>query len=180
VDVLLHLDVEQEQTDYQYGHYGRHRDEDGGPYLQYWVIALASNVSEAANVQKSHSKCVNQTYPNYQVCIYDNASGDQTASVVKKLITSGANIRYHRHLTNIGMLENFQYGLKRVDTLFLFLSNDDSILPGFFEEALEGLKSIPTQNFHQVWLFTPTRGKLPRLFLKELRGILNLRNLSSQ
>ena len=25
VDVLLHLDVEQEQTDYQYGHYDRHR-----------------------------------------------------------------------------------------------------------------------------------------------------------
>jgi hypothetical protein len=110
VDVLLHLDVEQKQTDYQYGHYDRHCDEDDGPYLQYWIIALASNVSEAANAQKSHSKCVNQTYPNYQVCIYDNASGDQTASVVKNLITSGANIRYHRHLTNIGMLENFQYG----------------------------------------------------------------------
>ena len=72
----------------------------------------------------------------------DNASGDQTASVVKNLIASGANIRYHRYLTNIGMLENFQYGLKRVYTLF-FLCDDDIILPGFFEKALAGFEEHP-------------------------------------
>jgi glycosyltransferase involved in cell wall biosynthesis len=110
-------------------------------------------------LKRAIQSVLNQTYPNYQVCIYDNASGDQTASVVKNLITSGANIRYHRHLTNIGMLENFQYGLKRVDTpLFLFLCDDDIILPGFFEKALEGFEAHPDAQFSSgLAAYTDTR-----------------------
>ena len=132
-------------------------------------------------LKRAIQSVLNQTYPNYQVCIYDNASGDQTASVVKNLITSGANIRYHRHLTNIGILENFQYGLKRVDTPFFcfFVMMILSCLVSS-KRHWRDLKRIRTHNFHQVWLLTPTRGELPTLILKELRGILNLRNLSYQ
>ncbi len=99
-------------------------------------------------LKRAIQSVLNQTYPNYQVCVYDNASGDQTASVVKNLITSGANIRYHCHSTNIGMLENYQYGLKRVDTpYFAFLSDDDILLPDFFERALEGFEAHPDAHF---------------------------------
>jgi glycosyltransferase involved in cell wall biosynthesis len=99
-------------------------------------------------LKRAIQSVLNQTYPHFQVCVYDNASGDQTASVVKNLITSGANIRYHRHSTNIGMLENFQYGLKRVDTpFFSFLCDDDILLPSFFERALEGFEAHPDAQF---------------------------------
>lgn len=99
-------------------------------------------------LKRAVQSVLNQTYPNYQVCIYDNASGDQTPSVVKKLMAHGANIRYYSHLTNIGMLENLQYGLKRVDTpFFSFLCDDDIILPSFFEKALEGFKEHPDAKF---------------------------------
>jgi glycosyltransferase involved in cell wall biosynthesis len=99
-------------------------------------------------LKRAIQSVLNQTYPNYQVCVFDNASGDQTASLVKDLITSGANIRYHRHSTNIGPLENFQYGLKRVDTpYFSFLCDDDILLPGFFEKALEGFEAHPDAQF---------------------------------
>ena len=110
-------------------------------------------------LKRAIQSVLNQTYPNYQMCIYDNASGDQTASVVKNLITSGANIRYHRHLTNIGMQENFQYGLKRVDTpFFSFLCDDDILLPGFFEKALEGFEAHPDAQFSSgLGVYTDTR-----------------------
>jgi glycosyltransferase involved in cell wall biosynthesis len=110
-------------------------------------------------LKKAIQSVLNQTYPNYQVCVYDNASADQTASVVKNLITSGANIRYHRHTTNIGMQENFQYGLKRVDTpFFSFLCDDDILLPGFFEKALEGFEKHPDAQFSTgLAVYTDTR-----------------------
>ena len=110
-------------------------------------------------LKKAIQSVLNQTYPNHQVCVYDNASGDQTASVVNNLITSGANIRYHRHTTNIGMQENFQYGLKRVDTpFFSFLCDDDILLPGFLEKALEGFEAHPDAQFSTgLAIYTDTR-----------------------
>ena len=99
-------------------------------------------------LKRTIQSVLNQTYPHFQVCVYDNASGDQTASVVKNLIASGANIKYHCHSTNIGMLENFQYGLKRVDTpFFSWLCDDDILLPRFFERALEGFEAHPDAQF---------------------------------
>ena len=124
-------------------------------------------------LKRAIQSVLDQTYPNYQVCVYDNASGDQTASVVKNLITSGANIRYHCHLTNIGMLENFQYGLKRVDTPFFrfFVMMIFSCLVSS-KRHWRGLKRIRTHNFHQVWLFTPTRGEVTDVNPKGVEGYL--------
>ena len=110
-------------------------------------------------LKRAIQSVLNQTYPNYQVCVYDNASGDQTASVVKNLITNGAHIRYHCHSTNIGMLENYQYGLKRVDTpYFSFLADDDILLPDFFEKALEGFDAHPDAQFSTgLAIYTDTK-----------------------
>ena len=57
------------------------------------------------------------------------------------------------------MLENFQYGLKRVDSpFFSFLCDDDFLLPGFFEKALEGFEAHPDAQFSSgLAVFTDTR-----------------------
>lgn len=91
---------------------------------------------------------VNQTYPHLQVCIYDNASGDETASVVAEMAKADHRIKYHRHAGNIGAVRNFAYGLERVDTpFFSFLSDDDVLLPEFFETAMQGFKNHPDAAF---------------------------------
>jgi glycosyltransferase involved in cell wall biosynthesis len=95
-------------------------------------------------LKRAIQSVLTQTYPEYKVCVYDNASGDETASVVKDFERKDIRIEYHCHSTNIGMRANFQYGLKQVDTpFFSFLCDDDIILPGFFEKALEGFKEYP-------------------------------------
>lgn len=80
-----------------------------------------------------------QTYRDLQVCIYDNASGDETAAVVAELARADPRVKYHCHPANIGMSPNFTYGLQRVNTpYFSVLSDDDYLLPEFYATAMAG------------------------------------------
>jgi hypothetical protein len=91
---------------------------------------------------------LDQTYPNFKICIYDNASNDETAEVVGALAARDSRIRYHCHATDIGAQENFIFGLSQVETPFLHLiSDDDYLLPGFFAQAICALQKNPDAAF---------------------------------
>jgi glycosyltransferase involved in cell wall biosynthesis len=87
---------------------------------------------------------LSQTYPAFDLWIYDNASGDETAAVVEEFVRSDPRVHYHRHEHNIGRIPNFSYGLGRVATpFFSMLSDDDVLLPRFYETALDALQRQP-------------------------------------
>jgi len=91
---------------------------------------------------------LNQTYPHFQVCVYDNASGDETAAVVAELAKKDSRVKYHCHPENIGGLKNFIYGMEHVDTpFFSFFSDDDILLPEFYQTAMEGFENFPDAMF---------------------------------
>jgi len=91
---------------------------------------------------------LNQTYSNFQVCIYDNASGDETAEVVKKLSQKDPRVHYYCHSHNIGAWNNFNFGLKQINTpYFSILSDDDILLPNFYEKAIKGFKKYQEAGF---------------------------------
>jgi glycosyltransferase involved in cell wall biosynthesis len=91
---------------------------------------------------------VRQTYRNIQICVYDNNSGDDTAEVVAEIASDDSRVKYSRHSTNIGMIANINYGISKVATpLFSILSDDDVMLPGFYEEALRGFDEHPEAMF---------------------------------
>ncbi len=85
-----------------------------------------------------------QTYRAFDLWVYDNASGDETAAVVEEFVRRDARVHYHRHERNIGAIANFSYGLERVTTpFFSILSDDDALLPRFYETALDALQRQP-------------------------------------
>lgn len=87
-----------------------------------------------------------QTYPHIRVCVYDNASHDETEQVVLQF--ADPRIVYFRHEATMPAPENFQFGLKRVQTpFFSILADDDVLLPNFYETALNALKSSPEALF---------------------------------
>jgi glycosyltransferase involved in cell wall biosynthesis len=91
---------------------------------------------------------LNQTYSNFQVCIYDNASGDETAEIVKELAKKDPRVKYYCHPENIGGGKNLNFGLSKVDTsYFSILSDDDILLPDFYEKALNGFQRYPEAGF---------------------------------
>lgn len=79
-----------------------------------------------------------------KVCVYDNASGDETADVVAEIAANDARLFYYCHPRNIGGGKNFDFGMRAVDTQFFsLLSDDDYLLPGFYKKAVNALKADP-------------------------------------
>ena len=99
-------------------------------------------------LRRAIKSVLNQTYPYFQVCVYDNASGDETAEVVAELAKKDSRLKYYCHQENIGMAKNFNFGLAKVNTpFFSFLSDDDILLPNFYEVALKGFDKYPEAMF---------------------------------
>jgi hypothetical protein len=89
-----------------------------------------------------------QTYPHFRVCIYDNASGDETAAVVAATAKGDSRVQYHCHPENLGVVGNFLYAMERVATpFFSFLCDDDVLLPDFYEYAMGGFQKFPEAGF---------------------------------
>jgi glycosyltransferase involved in cell wall biosynthesis len=94
-------------------------------------------------LKKAITSVLNQTYSDFQVCVYDDASGDET-----KDVAANKRVQYYCHPKNIGSAENFQFALSRVNTpFFSFLSDDDYLLPEFYETALKGFEKYPDAVF---------------------------------
>jgi glycosyltransferase involved in cell wall biosynthesis len=85
-----------------------------------------------------------QTVPDFQLCVYDNASGDETAAVVAEFARGDPRVRYYCQPRNIGPWPNFVFAIERVETpFFSLLSDDDVVLPDFYRVALDGFERHP-------------------------------------
>jgi glycosyltransferase involved in cell wall biosynthesis len=83
-----------------------------------------------------------------QVCVFDNASDDDTGDLIAAIAAVDDRIRYHRHARNIGSGANFEFGLHSVATpFFSILSDDDYLIPGFYRRALDDLARYPEAMF---------------------------------
>lgn len=99
-------------------------------------------------LERAIRSVLGQTYPHFRICVYDNASDDDTAEVVARIARRDSRVEYHCHLHNIGMMRNFAYGISRVETpYFNILSDDDLLLPVFFETAIKMLSSDGVPGF---------------------------------
>lgn len=95
-------------------------------------------------LQRAIKSVLDQTYPYFQVCVYDNASGDETASVVAEMAQKDRRIKYHCHSENLGHIKNLIYGMEHIETpFFSILADDDLLLPNFYNEAISNLEKHP-------------------------------------
>lgn len=89
-----------------------------------------------------------QSFKGLTVCVYDNASGDETESIVRAFSERDSRVIYYKNSKNIGGVANMIQGLSAVATPFYsLLSDDDFLLPGFYEEAIKEFKSNPDIGF---------------------------------
>jgi hypothetical protein len=85
-----------------------------------------------------------QTVGDFRICIYDNASNDETEAVARELCRVDSRVEYFRRGDNIGAHANFVDGANRVRTPFFhWLPDDDLLLPNFFEAAIQGFEQHP-------------------------------------
>jgi glycosyltransferase involved in cell wall biosynthesis len=83
-----------------------------------------------------------QTYSALSICVYDNASTDETQAMVAQLALEDPRIKYFRHDENVGAIGNFNFALSKVTApYFAFLSDDDVLFPDWILEAVSLLNS---------------------------------------
>lgn len=112
------------------------------------ITALIPTYQRPEFLRRAISSILTQTYRNVQVSIFNNASGDNTAAVVKQLMANDSRIQYHCHANNIGSLRNFKYAFASVDTpYFSVLGDDDCLAPSFYEDAIKILDNYPELGF---------------------------------
>ncbi len=99
-------------------------------------------------LKRAVTSVLNQTYPHFKVCVYDNASNDETEEIMQEFMRNDSRVTYHKHPENIGMMANYAFAFSRIDTpYFSFLPDDDYLLPWFYETALENFKKHPDAAF---------------------------------
>jgi GT2 family glycosyltransferase len=112
------------------------------------ITAIIPTYQRPRLLKRAIHSVLNQTYPNLQVCIYDNASGDETEAVVREIAEKDQRVKYFCHPTNIGAARNFEYGLSHVNTpYFSLLSDDDVLLPDFYTKSLQAFEMHPDAGF---------------------------------
>jgi glycosyltransferase involved in cell wall biosynthesis len=91
---------------------------------------------------------LNQTMSEIQVCVYDNASGDETAKVVEEIAKIDPRLKYYCHSHPIDPADNFQFGIASVKTpFFSLLADDDLLAPNFYEIAVSAMNRFPDCSF---------------------------------
>ena len=112
------------------------------------ITAVIPTFQRPRLLQRAVTSVLEQQGAPLKVCVYDNASGDETAAAVESIAVKDSRLRYHCHATNIGGAANFEFGLRHVETpFFSILSDDDYLLPDFYQRALAGLAAHPGAMF---------------------------------
>lgn len=95
-------------------------------------------------VARAIRSALQQTFASLRVFVSDNASSDETAEVVRAIQAKDPRVIYHCQPKNLGMNANIAYGFSRVETpFFSLLSDDDILLPEFYESAYLEFEKYP-------------------------------------
>ena len=93
-------------------------------------------------LRRAIESVLGQSFRDVRVCVYDNASEDETQSVVESIVARDSRVSYFRNPTNIGAFANIKQGVANVKTeYYCLLSDDDFLLPGFLTLAASAFEA---------------------------------------
>jgi glycosyltransferase involved in cell wall biosynthesis len=88
---------------------------------------------------------LNQTYPDFELVITDNASTDRTEEICRAYAAKDSRVRYIRNPQNLGATQNFRRCFELSSgEFFRWNPSDDFISPNFLERAVQVLDSDPS------------------------------------
>jgi len=88
---------------------------------------------------------LSQTYRNFELIIIDDCSRDNTEEIVHKYVAQHRNIKFHKNIENIGMVENWNLCLKHAQgDLVKIMGADDMLEPACLEKSVALIDANPT------------------------------------
>lgn len=112
-------------------------------------------------LRRSIESALDQTYPNVEVLVSDDASPDDTAEMVRSF---GDRVRYHRNPQNIRAWPNFsQLTELATGQYFSWLQDDDVLMPDFAARAVRALTMADDVTLYCAFVYdTPSTTTLVR------------------
>jgi glycosyltransferase involved in cell wall biosynthesis len=106
------------------------------------VTVCIPTYNRAQMLRSTLKGVLDQGYDDIVVVVSDNGSEDETSDVVTSI--GDPRIRYVRRDRNYGALDNINYVLTLAETEFVvLLPDDDGLLPGGLQRAVEALDRYP-------------------------------------
>ncbi|OGW83520.1 MAG: hypothetical protein A2987_03895 [Omnitrophica bacterium RIFCSPLOWO2_01_FULL_45_10] len=108
------------------------------------LSVIVANYNYGSYVQGALEDIFRQSYKPLEVIIFDDASTDNSATIIERFIKGLPNVRLIRHEMNIGIVQlgNNAKEIARGDYIY-YAAADDRILPGFFEKSMGLLSKYP-------------------------------------
>lgn len=110
------------------------------------VTVIIPTFNRCQYLKQAVDSVLEQTYPNVEIIVADNASTDNTTGLMASYVQS-RNVKYYRNETNIGMYPNWKKALREyaTGTWILLLSDDDFLVaPDYLEKAIAIVENSPS------------------------------------
>ena len=117
---------------------------DGLPHWQPKVTALVPCYNAASFISKTLECLAAQTWPNMEILIGDDCSGDDTLEIVRAFAEGRRNVRVLERDMNLGWLRNSNDLMARATgELMFFAFHDDLVAPRYVEKLVDALRERP-------------------------------------
>lgn len=106
------------------------------------LVSIGLPVRNGAEfLEAAVSTLLAQTHERLEIVLADNGSTDATGEIAVRLAAADSRVRYHRHPSDVGAVENFRFVLEQSrGDFFMWAGADDSWDPTFIEANLGQLR----------------------------------------
>jgi glycosyltransferase involved in cell wall biosynthesis len=151
---------------------------DGAPMPRTRVVACMPAWNAAQFIEPVLCSLAAQTYPDLQVLISDDASGDTTAALCERFAMHRPGFTVHRQPRNLGWIGNVNWLLKHAQGEYLFFAfHDDPLEPTYVERLVAALEAAPDAvlAFSDITIDLRAQALVTRWSFTDLDGIATAR-----
>ena len=132
------------------------------------VSVICTVYNQEAYVQEALQSIIDQTYPNVEVVVIDNASTDGSAQHIQAFVAEHPTFTFLPQTQNIGITGALCLGLEHIrGDWFIDLSGDDVLLPNRIEQQVAYLQIRPQDTavlYSNAELFYPKTNRTKWFF----------------
>ena len=136
------------------------------------VSIIMPSYNYALYIKKAIESVLSQTYKNWELIIIDDASTDNSLSIINEYLKNDSRVKLIINDKNIGLCASLNKAIQLADGEWIaFLESDDEFLPESIEEKIKAAKLGTDFIYTDVELFQDKDRK------KELE--LNVKNVNN-
>lgn len=112
------------------------------------VSIVIPNYNKAAYLAESLNSLLAQTYPHWEACIVDDASTDDSISVISEFVIADGRFRLFKNPAQRGGNYSRNHGLAEAKGQYLiFFDSDDLLAPNCLEQRVKAMEQHPGNDF---------------------------------